>query len=199
MTNPVISEPNPARAVPKLLSRLFAGSPVAEKVSTRVHLRGRPEAVWNAIIFYEEVPGHAPLPLRWFMPAPVRTVGAKSAIGAKVRCVYKSGHLVKRISVLDSPHLLRFDVLEQHLGIEGCAVAKGGSYEIYHRGDESDIVLTTRYRAFLHPRWLWRPLEKLVAHQLHKHVLNGMRAGVDQREPAAAICHAAPQEVADRV
>jgi hypothetical protein len=199
MENPVIGEPRTAHSLPALLSHLFARNPVAEKVSTRVHFASRPEAIWNEIIFYEEVPGHAPLPLRWFMPAPVRTVGAKSTIGAKVRCIYQSGHLVKRITVLDSPCLLRFQVVEQHLGIEGCAIAKGGSYEIYHSGDETDIVLTTRYHAFLHPRWLWRPFERLIAHQLHRHVLNGMRAAMKQRDSAAAICHATPQEVADRV
>jgi hypothetical protein len=199
MANPVIGEPHTAYSLPALLGHLFARDPVAEKVSTRIHFTSRPEAIWNEIIFYEEVPGHAPLPLRWFMPAPVRTVGAKSTIGAKVQCIYQSGQLVKRITVLDPPCLLRFEVIEQHLGIEGCAIAKGGSYEIYHSGDQSDIVLTTRYRAFLHPRWLWRPLEKLVAHQLHRHVLDGMRAAMQQRDSAAAICHTTPQEVADRV
>lgn len=199
MANSFVSKARTTHPLPALLGRIFARDPVAEEVSTHVHFPSHPEAIWNEIIFYEEVPGHAPLPLRWFMPAPVRTVGAKCSIGAMVRCIYQSGHLVKRITVLDSPSLLRFEVVEQHLGIEGCAIAKGGSYEIYHSGDESDIVLTTRYCAFLHPRWLWRPLEKLVAHQLHMHVLNGMRAAMEQRDSSAAICHATPQEVADRV
>jgi len=199
MANSFVSEPRTVHSLPVVLSHLFARNPVAEKVSTRIHFASRPEAIWNEIIFYEEVPGHAPFPLRWFMPAPVRTVGAKSTIGAKVRCIYQSGHLVKRITVLDPPCLLRFEVVEQHLGIEGCAIAKGGSYEISHSGDKSDLVLATCYHAFLHPRWLWRPLEKLVAHQLHQHVLNGMRDAMKQRDPASTISHAAHQEVADRV
>jgi len=185
--------------LPRLLSCLFARNPVAESVSTRIHLRNHPEAVWNELIFYDEVPGRAPLPLRWFMPAPVRTEGGKGAIDARVTCIYRNGHLVKQITVLNPPSLLRFQVVEQHLGIEGCAIAKSGSYEICHSGDESDIALTTRYHAFLHPRWLWRPLEKLVTHQLHRHVLNGMRAAMKQRDPTAAICNATPHEVADRM
>jgi len=175
-------------ALPRLLSNLFAGQARPEQVSTRVHLQATPEDAWREIVFYEEVPGHPPLPLRWFMPSPVRTEGAKSAVGSRVRCIYQSGHLVKRITVLDPPRLIRFDVLEQHLGIEGCAIAQGGSYKLYRNGDRTGLILTTRYRAFLHPRWLWRPLEKLVAHQLHKHVLNGMTAAMNQRAPAAAIC-----------
>ncbi|MGD0797479.1 MAG: hypothetical protein ABR910_07120 [Acidobacteriaceae bacterium] len=172
--------------LPGLLSRLFAGSERPGEVSTRVRLDVTPEDAWREIIFYEEVPGRPPLPLRWLMPAPVRTEGAKSAVGAEVRCIYDCGYLVKSITVFDPPCLIRFDVSEQHLGIEDCAIAEGGSYELYHSGDATELVLTTRYRSFLHPRWLWRPLERLVAHQLHSHVLRGMSAAMEQHAPA--IC-----------
>jgi hypothetical protein len=188
MSNRADARPQKQLALPRLLSNLFAGKAMPQQVSTRVQLQATPEEAWREVIFYEEVPGSPPFPLRWFMPSPVRTEGAKSAVGASVRCIYRSGHLVKRITVFDPPCLIRFDVLEQHLGIEGCAVAQGGSYEIYRNGDETGLILTTRYRALLHPRWLWRQLEKLVAHQLHRHVLNGMKAAMSQRAPAAAVC-----------
>jgi len=98
---------------------------------------------------------------------------------------------VKRITAVEPPRLMQFEVVEQCLGIEGCVIALGGSYQIHPNGYGSDIMLTTKYRAFLHPRRLWRPLEKLVTTQLHKHVLNGMRgsSSANSREvPMPAKC-----------
>jgi hypothetical protein len=172
---------------PKLLGWLFGGEGVREEVATRVYFGATPEAAWNEIIFYEEAPGRAPFPLRTFMPCPVRTDGAKASVGARVRCVYDRGYLIKRITMVAAPCLIRFEVTEQHLGIEGCVVALGGSYEIEPSGEGSEFLLTTRYMAYLHPRSLWRPLEQLVAGQLHKHVLKGMGAAMSQ-SPEAVAC-----------
>ena len=138
-------------------------------------------------MFYEDVRGKPPLLLRCFLPCPVRTEGAKGAVGAKVRCIYSRGHLIKRISVLAPPYLLRFEIVEQHLGIEGSIVVAGGSYELYHSGDETDLTMTTRYLALLRPRWLWRPLERLIARQLHKFIVRGIRAAMNRRAVAANV------------
>ena len=161
-----------------LVGRLFGGTSVNETVKTPVRFDGSPAMVWSEIAFYEEIPGRAPFPLRLFMPIPVRAEGAKAKVGAQVRCVYTSGALIKRMTVFDPPHLLRFEVLEQHVGIEGCAVAERGSYEIQACGDSCHVILTTHYRSYLHPRWLWRPIETVVTHQLHRHILNGMRGAL---------------------
>jgi hypothetical protein len=149
-----------------------------ETVTTQVHLDVNRETAWNLIMFYEEVPGRPPFPLRVFMPDPVRTEGKKTGVEARVRCIYKRGYLVKRITALDPPCLIQFEVTEHRLGIEGCATALEGSYAIRPSKDGADIVLTTRYAAYLRPRYLWKPLEKLVAGQLHRHVLAGMRSSL---------------------
>ena len=158
-----------------ILSLFFARKPVSAAVTTRMHFEVSPERAWNLIVFYEEVPGNPPFPLRTFMPHPIRTEGNKERTGSRVRCIYASGSLVKRITEIQAPWLIEFEVIEQHLGIEGCVRAQGGSYEIDRSGDGVDIALTTRYWAYLHPRFLWRPLEKLITTQLHRHVLDGMR------------------------
>jgi hypothetical protein len=172
--------PLPA-SLPEILGRLFAGEAVDAEVATRMTFDVGPEAIWHEIMFYEEVPGRPPFPLSVFMPAPVLTRGTKSHAGAIVECMYTSGDLVKRITQVDPGRAIRFEVLDQHLGIETCAVALGGSYEMHPHGRGTTVVLTTKYRAFLHPRPLWRPLEKLISTQLHRHVLKGMRAALRQR------------------
>lgn len=92
----------------RLLGWLFARKAVSEAVATRVHFNASPEAVWNHIMFYEEVPGRPPFLLRALLPHPVRTEGDKTLVGATVRCAYKGGHLVKRITTVEPPHFLKF-------------------------------------------------------------------------------------------
>jgi hypothetical protein len=168
----------------RLVSWFFARGAVSAAVATPVVFQTSPEAVWNRIMFYEEVPGRPPFLLRAFLPQPVRTEGAKTRTGAAVRCIYKRGDLTKRITAVDPMHYLQFEVIDQHLGIESCVLTLGGSYEISKRGDKTDVVLTTRYQAYLRPRYLWRPLEALLIRQLHRHILRGICAASFTENPA---------------
>jgi hypothetical protein len=167
------------------VSWLFARKGVSEAVATRVHFDASREAVWNRIMFYEEVPGRAPFLLRALLPRPIRTEGDKTRIGTKVRCVYKGGDLVKRITSVEAPHFLEFEVVDQRVGIEDCIRTSGGSYQIDSCGDATDVVLITNYEAYLRPRSLWCPLETLLVSQLHRHILRGVSAAVSHRDPAA--------------
>jgi hypothetical protein len=174
----------PAAGWYRLVSWLFARKAVSEAVATRVHFNASPEAVWNHVMFYEEVPGRPPLLLRALLPDPVRTEGDKTRVGAMVRCAYSGGDLVKRITTVEPPHSLQFEVVEQRLGIEGSILTLGGSYQIYTCGDATEVVLITNYQAYLRPRYLWRPLEALLVSQLHSHILRGVCAAVLPRNPA---------------
>lgn len=182
-----------------VLSWLFARESVIETVATQVHLDVSPEVAWNLIMFYEEVSGRPPFLLRMFMPTPLRTEGKKTGVGARVRCIYKGGDLVKRITAIEAPRLVQFEVMDQRLGIEACAVALEGSYVIRRRENGADIVLTTRYAAYLHPRLLWSPLERLVTGQLHRHILKGMRRRLSDlpcvvSSPPACLSSLSPKE-----
>ena len=157
---------------------------VREAVATRIHIDASPEEAWDHLVLYEEVPGRPPFLLRTFLPHPVRTEGDKTRIGAKVRCTYRGGDLVKRIITVEPPHFLKFEVTEQCLGIEGCVLTLGGSYHIHSCGAATDVVLITNYAAYLRPRGLWRPLEALLVRQLHRHILWGVSAAVPCKNPA---------------
>jgi hypothetical protein len=172
--------------IPFLTAKAFlADHPLDASVTTRRHFDASPEAIWNCIMFYEEIPVRPSLLLRIFLPTPVRTAGDKSELGAPIQCTYTTGHLVKRMTVIEPPHLVRFEVIEQHLGFERCAVTTNGSYEIFRDGEGADVALTTNYKTYLRPRWFWRHLEKFVASRLHRHILNGMRAAIAQPSRAA--------------
>jgi hypothetical protein len=155
---------------------LFPRNARSEAVETALYLNAPPEEVWQGILLYEEVPRRPLWFLRIFLPRPIRTDGEKTRVGAIVRCTYDGGHLLKRITAVEPARLVRFDVLEQRLGIEDCVSMSQGSYEIRATGDGSEVVLTTHYRSRLRPRRLWRPLERCLAHRLHRHILDGMHA-----------------------
>jgi hypothetical protein len=165
-----------ARGWFRLLGRLFSREAVRESVATRARFDSAAEAVWDRMMFYEEIPGRPPFLLRAFLPCPVRTEGDKTRVGATVRCIYRGGALVKRIVAVEPPRRLQFKVSAQDLGIEGCVDLLGGRYEIRSRSGGANLVLTTNYRSGLRPRALWRPVEKFLARRLHRHILAGMRA-----------------------
>jgi Polyketide cyclase / dehydrase and lipid transport len=188
--NAELSIPRASSTAPRLKSQardwlglvgwLFPRNAVTDVVATSAHFNESPEAVWQRILLYEEVPVPPPFLLRVLLPHPVRTEGDKTRVGAAVQCRYYGGNLVKRITVVAPPRLIQFEVTEQRLGIEGCITVLGGSYEIRPVGDGTEIVLITNYRGHLRPRSLWRPLEGFLARQLHRHILAGMRAAVSR-------------------
>jgi hypothetical protein len=147
------------------VGRIFPRNPRIDTVKTKVHFEASPEAVWQAMMFYEEVPQRPNPLLRLFLPRPVRTEGDKTRVGS--------------------------DVILQQLGIEDCIGMTGGSYDIRGDGRGSEVVLTTLYHGHLRPRWLWRPFEHFLAHGLHHHILNGMRV-VLEADPVAREARALP-------
>lgn len=168
----------PIRQLYGLVGRLLAGEAVGETVATERHFDFCPEAMWESKMFYEELSGKPPLLLRALLPCPIRTEGDKTRVGAMVRCAYSTGDLFKRITAVEPPYFLQFEVTKQHLGIEGCVEAVDGSYRIRRSAGGSEVVLTTNYRAYLRPRWAWRPLERLLVGTLHGYILDGILASV---------------------
>jgi hypothetical protein len=130
------------------------------------------------MLSYEEVAERPSFLLRTLLPNPVRTEGDKTCVGASVLCIYKNGDLIKRIVKVEAPQLLEFQVTDQHLGIERCITLGCGSYRIHARGNQTEILLTTKYLGHLQPRFFWRPMERFLGHRFHHHILNGMRAAL---------------------
>ena len=174
------------------IGRLFPRNATSETVETKVHFRATPEEVWKGMVFYEEVP-QRPMPLlRLFLPTPVRTQGEKTRVGAIIECTYDPGYLEKRITAAEPARLVQFEILVQKLGVEDCISMQGGSYRIAPDATGTNVVLSTEYQGHLRPRWLFRPLEHFIAHRLHRHILEGMRVGLEgpAAQPDKVAAHA---------
>jgi hypothetical protein len=147
----------------------------ADQVSTSYELFAPANAVWQCLMFYEDVP-RRPWPLlRLILPQPLHSEGDKLTVGGLVRCTYSRGYLLKRSTEVDADRRLRFEVVEQKLGIERRARARCGSYELEPTARGTCVTLTTVYESRLWPRFLWRPVERYLCHRLHQHILFGMQ------------------------
>jgi len=153
-------------------------------VSTELTFHATAEEAWKSIQFYEQVDHEPPLYLRLMLPKPLRAEGKKAAVGDVTRCVYRRGHIAKRISQVEPGRLLAFDVIEQDIHFEHDVRLKDGNFRLEPDGDgKTRVILTTRYERWLRPSWLWQPIEEDVVHRLHGHVLEGMRRKAEQRSP----------------
>jgi hypothetical protein len=189
--NPIGSPASPARerwleGLRGALARfglLFPRHLAVHDVVTQGAMRATPAEVWQRLMFFEEVPHRPGLALRLLLPVPLKTSKPALRVGATVHCTYSGGKsLVKRITAIDAPSLLQFEVLEQDLGIEACLTTVEGSYRIRESAEGTSVTLTTRYRGHLRPRWLWRAPERWIAGALHRHILRGIGASFDARQ-----------------
>jgi ribosomal protein L37E len=145
-------------------------------IKTGLTIDSTPEEAWNAIMFYEDVEHAPPWLLHLALPQPIRSEGSKQKEGEIVTCFYNCGEIKKRISKVDAPRKLAFDVVGIQMRSENYARLKDGSFEIEPLGDKQcRITLTTRFERKLQPAFFWEPIEHKVIHTLHGHVLEGMR------------------------
>jgi hypothetical protein len=154
-------------------------APRSTSIVTRAKLHLSPEQAWDELMFYEEIAARPPLLLRLLLPRPVRAEGRKERVGDEARCLYRSGHLVKRVTRIDRGRGYEFEVVEQNLSIGGGIRLAGGSYTLSGlSGGRTEVALRTRFVSPSRPRWLWGPIEAALCHLFHRHILGAMRRNV---------------------
>ena len=139
------------------------------------------DAVWDALMFYEEIAEDRPFLLRRFLPTPIGTQGCKSEVGSEVKCRYVGGHLLKRVTRMVRGHSYAFEVVEQNLALGGIRLL-GGDYTLCMTSkDRTRVALATHYESPNCPRWLFGRLEATVCHSFHHHILSAMRRNISAR------------------
>ena len=156
----------------------------ATSIVTMMEFPTSPEQTWSRLVYYEQIAERSPLHLRLLLPQPIRSEGGKWAVGDEIRCLYRRGHLVKRVTQIEIGQLYRFDVIEQDLSVGGGIRLLGGSYTLRRIGDRhTEVALETRYRSARRPTWLSRPIEAAVCHAFHRHMLRTMRRTLADTTP----------------
>lgn len=159
---------------------VLASSAGTALVVTRQAFPQPPEQLWHSLMFYEQIETPAPLYLRLLLPAPVLSEGARAAVGEVATCHYETGHLLKRVTRIEPARLYEFAVIEQQLQIGSGLRLSGGSYALRALpGGGTEVAVTTAYSGGRRPRALWLPIEKMVCHLFHRHLLRsiGHKAG----------------------
>lgn len=151
-------------------------------VVTRMNFAAPPDRVWTGLVFYEELGKRPPLYLRLLLPVPIRNVGNVSKVGDEATCLYEGGHLLKRITKIEKDALYEFEVAEQALSIGAGMRLCGGHYSLRRLLDgNTEVSVATRYFSSRWPRWFWTPLEKVVCHCFHRHLLKSMRRQIETK------------------
>jgi len=158
------------------------GADQAVSVVTGALFATSPDLAWDGLLLFEQVDGRPPLPLRLLLPDPARAEGRRSRVGDETRCLYRQGHLLKRVTEIERFRRCRFDVIEQQLEIVGGIRLLGGSYTLTALTEQSTrIELETRYVSPRRPRLFWAPIESTVCHAFHRHILAAMRREIELR------------------
>jgi len=146
-------------------------------VVTHMQVSATPEQVWNSLVFYEGIEEPPPLYLRLLLPRPIRTQGSKSAVGDQATCLYQGGHLLKRVTKIELHRQYEFTVVEQQLDVGGGGVRlSGGCYSLRELPTgRTELSIVTRYTSRNRPRWLVQPVEEVVCHLFHRHLLGAIK------------------------
>lgn len=153
----------------------------AGSVTTCQDLFASADAVWDALMFYEEIAEDRPFLLRHFVPIPIGTQGCKSEVGSDVKCRYVGGHLLKRVTRVVRGHHYEFKVVEQNLALGGIRLL-GGDYTLRNLSKRrTRVALATHYASPNCPRWLFRRLETTICHSFHHYILSAMRSNISAR------------------
>jgi hypothetical protein len=153
----------------------------AASVTTCQDFLAAADAVWEALMFYEEIAEDRPFLLRHFLPVPIGTQGCKSEVGSDVRCQYVGGYLLKRVTHIVRGVSYAFEIAEQHLALGGIRLL-GGDYTLRVLSEDcTRVALATHYASPNRPRWLFGRLEAAICHSFHHHILSAMRSNISAR------------------
>ena len=109
-----------------------------------------------------------------------RPRGKRRAWARSIECTYEGGYLEATITSSDPPSSVRVDVIKQELGVEGTAFESQGARTrsartgraVQRRADDELLRAPS-------PALALAPAGALLAHGLHRHILDGMRVTMD--------------------
>jgi hypothetical protein len=178
-------------ALPSLMAAEYSGRlrPPLLEVTTTVEIDAPPEAVWQHVVAFAELPP----PDDWFFRTgaayPMRAEMHGHGVGAVRHCVFSTGPFVEPIEVWDEPRRLRFAVTEQppplkewspwdihppHL--DHYLVSEHGQFLLTPlAGGRTRLEGTTWYTNRMWPEAYWQLWSDMAIHRIHRRVLDHIK------------------------
>ena len=170
------------------------GGGAVHPVTTAVEVDAPPEAVWDVVVAFPEIPSEVLPP--WYFRAgvayPIRARIEGAGPGAVRYCEFSTGPFVEPVMVWDPPRHLAFDVVDSpptmfelspwdtvfapHL--DGALQSQRGEFRLEPLpGGRTRLVGTTWYRFDMAPTAYWTLWSDAIIHAIHVRVLSHI-AGV---------------------
>ena len=164
--------------------------PALHSVVSVIEIDAPPQAVWENVIGFTELPPPQEAIFRLGLAYPIRAEIEGQGVGAVRRCVFSTGAFIEPITVWDEPRRLAFSVEENpppmvemspygeihppHL--DGYFWSERGEFRLTPLGGGTTrLVGTTWYRQKLWPTTYWLPWSDFVIHKIHLRVLRHIR------------------------
>ena len=161
------------------------------EVRTSVVVDAPPEVVWPNVDGFAELPPPRSLLFRAGIAYPMRARIEGQGVGAVRHCEFSTGAFVEPITRWEPPRRLSFDVVAQpppmtelspyknlhppHLG--STIRSRRGEFRLVDLGDgRTRLEGSTWYALDIHPRVYWSVLSDALLHDIHRRVLQHVKA-----------------------
>jgi uncharacterized membrane protein YhaH (DUF805 family) len=176
------------------MERAAALEPPTFMVRTALEVKAPPEAVWQQVVAFAEIPPPTEMLFRAGIAYPIRAEISGRGPGAIRRCIFSTGPFVEPIEVWDEPRLLRFGVTSNpaplneltpygHIEpphLHGYFVSREGQFLLTPLPNGGTrLEGTTWYRHTMWPAAYWHLWSDYIIHRIHLRVLNHIRAAVE--------------------
>ncbi|HEY2822588.1 MAG TPA: DUF805 domain-containing protein [Candidatus Acidoferrum sp.] len=159
-------------------------------VRTSLEINAPPEAVWQQVVAFSEIPPPTELLFRAGIAYPIRAEITGHGPGAIRHCVFSTGPFVEPIEIWDEPRLLSFGVTStpaplneltpfghiepKHL--HGYFVSEKGQFALTELpGGRTRLEGTTSYRNAIWPGQYWQLWSDYIIHRVHMRVLQHIK------------------------
>lgn len=163
-----------------------AGKRVTKSIDLTIEIDAPPEAVWEHVIDFPELPAPSEWYFRWGIACPQRAAIDGRGVGATRYCEFTTGTFVEPITAWQAPRRLAFDVTEQpapmfelspyrHVHpphLDGYLRSNRGEFRLTALPDgRTRLEGRTWYEFDMFPQWYWTAWSDLLIHRIHERVL----------------------------
>lgn len=171
--------------------------PRVAPVCTEIIIDAPPEAVWEYVVSFADLPPPRHPLLKTGVAYPIRARIQGSGVGAIRYCEFSTGAFVEPITVWDQPHRLAFDVIRQPRAmdewspysdidaphLDNALESKRGEFLLEPLpGGGTRLVGTTWYQNRMWPEPYWRFWSDLLIHSIHTEVLHHVKNSAEGKK-----------------